>query len=136
MTQILLLTNDGIGTALLETARNTLGNLPKNVENIPITHHCQVQTVSEQVFEFIKNYKRNHHDLLILTDLFGSTPCNLARKFSTLSQNIAIVSGLNLPMLLRTLTYQHLPLQALQEKALSGGHDGILSCNTQAATHD
>ena len=59
----------------------------------------------------------------MLTDLVGATPCNLA---STLcNDNLLMVTGLNLPMLLRTCNYVDLPLPELSNKAIEGGIKSI-----------
>lgn len=65
-----------------------------------------------------------------MTDLFGATPCNISQNL-THENELKIVSGLNLPMLLRTLNYAHLPLSELTQKAISGGIEGIKSCSHQ-----
>ena len=65
--------------------------------------------------------------VLILTDMYGSTPGNIA---CALGQNnrVAVVAGLNLPMLVRVLNYPQLDLHTLAEKAESGGRIGIVPC--------
>jgi len=62
--------------------------------------------------------------VLVLTDLYGSTPSNIAQKLIA-QRNVHVVSGLNLSMLIRILNYPQLPLLELSEKAVSGGKDGI-----------
>ena len=63
--------------------------------------------------------------VLVLTDAYGSTPSNIACRLGARRQ-VAVVTGLNLPMLLRVLNYPALPLDELKEKAVSGGRDGVL----------
>ena len=65
---------------------------------------------------------------LILTDMYGSTPSNIACDTSE-RHDIRIVSGLNLPMLIRVLNYPHLSLNELEQKAITGGQDGVVSCH-------
>ncbi len=62
--------------------------------------------------------------LLVLTDVYGATPDNLARYFST-ECNARVVSGINLPMLLRVLNYADQSLEQLCETALTGGIKGV-----------
>jgi PTS system ascorbate-specific IIA component len=66
--------------------------------------------------------------ILILTDMFGSTPSNIACAVSD-REDIRIVSGLNLPMLIRVLNYPTLSLDELENKAVSGGQEGIVRCH-------
>jgi PTS system ascorbate-specific IIA component len=68
------------------------------------------------------------HGILILTDMFGSTPSNIACAVSDRT-DIRVVSGLNLPMLIRVLNYPALNLEELEIKALSGGQEGVVRCH-------
>jgi mannose PTS system EIIA component len=62
---------------------------------------------------------------LVLTDMFGATPCNIAQKLVDGVKSRLIV-GVNLPMLVRTMTYRHEPLDALVARALAGGAQGVM----------
>lgn len=63
---------------------------------------------------------------LVLTDIFGATPCNVAQKLVD-GVTTKLVAGVNLPMLLRTVTYCHESLDALVARALAGGTQGVMS---------
>jgi PTS system ascorbate-specific IIA component len=67
-------------------------------------------------------------DVLILTDVMGATPCNVAQKMVD-GVHSQLVAGANLPMLLRTVNYQDETLNQLTLRALSGG----TQCITQVA---
>ena len=62
---------------------------------------------------------------LVLTDVFGATPCNVAQKVVD-GTHSKLVSGVNLPMLLRTVNYRHEPLDVLVARALAGGTQGVM----------
>jgi PTS system ascorbate-specific IIA component len=62
--------------------------------------------------------------VLVLTDLFGSTPSNIAARLLD-SSRTRVVTGINLPMLIRVLNYPQLDLASLAAKAVSGGLDGV-----------
>ena len=62
---------------------------------------------------------------LVLTDVFGATPCNVAQKVVD-GMRAKLVAGVNLPMLLRTVNYRHEPLDVLVARALSGGAQCIM----------
>jgi PTS system ascorbate-specific IIA component len=62
---------------------------------------------------------------LVLTDVFGATPCNIAQKVVDGTQS-KLVAGVNLPMLLRTINYRHEPLDVLVARALAGGTQSIM----------
>ena len=63
--------------------------------------------------------------VLILADVLGATPCNVAQRLVD-GQRTQLVTGVNLPMLLRALTYRHEPLPSMRDKALAGGTQGIM----------
>ncbi len=63
--------------------------------------------------------------VLILTDMYGGTPANIAAKL-LIPGRIEGIAGINLPMLIRTLTYRDRPLSTLVVKAVSGGCEGVL----------
>lgn len=62
--------------------------------------------------------------VLVLTDIYGATPDNLARYFGE-QCNAVVISGVNLPMLLRVLNYPAQSLQQLCDTAVSGARSGI-----------
>jgi len=63
--------------------------------------------------------------VLILTDVFGATPCNVAQKLSD-GVRARLITGVNLPMLLRTVSYRHESLEALVARAMIGGTQGVI----------
>lgn len=64
-------------------------------------------------------------DTLVLTDVFGATPCNVAQKVVG-GAHARLVAGVNLPMLLRTVNYRHESLDMLVARALAGGSQCIM----------
>src|SRR5438128_1910409 len=62
---------------------------------------------------------------LVLTDVFGATPCNVAQKLVD-GVRSRLITGVNLPMLLRTVSYRHETLDALVARAMVGGTQGIM----------
>ncbi len=78
---------------------------------------------------------------LVLTDLFGATPCNVAQKLVD-GLNSRLIAGVNLPMLLRAITYRNESLDALVARALAGGTQGVMQVavtapqNQQRKPHD
>jgi PTS system ascorbate-specific IIA component len=63
--------------------------------------------------------------LLVLTDIFGATPANVAQKLVT-GSHAKLIAGVNLPMLLRSVCYRHEPLDTLVTRALAGGTQGVM----------
>jgi PTS system ascorbate-specific IIA component len=78
---------------------------------------------------------------LVLTDMFGATPCNIAQKLVD-GVNSRLIAGVNLPMLMRAVTYRNEPLDALVARALAGATQGVMQVavtapqNQQRKIHD
>ncbi len=64
-------------------------------------------------------------ETLVLTDVFGATPANVAQKLAD-GQRVRVVAGVNVPMLWRALNYAHLPLEELANRAMIGGSQGVM----------
>jgi PTS system ascorbate-specific IIA component len=71
--------------------------------------------------------------VLVLSDLIGATPCNLAS--STTHHNTIVVTGLNLPMLIRVYNYRERPLQELARIAQEGAQNGIFQLSHDNCTN-
>jgi PTS system mannose-specific IIA component len=63
--------------------------------------------------------------VLVLTDIFGATPSNVAQKLVD-GVTSRLITGVNLPMLLRAVSYRHEPLDALVARAVIGGTQGVM----------
>lgn len=63
--------------------------------------------------------------VLVLTDVFGATPCNVAQRLVD-GVRSRLVAGVNLPMLLRAISYRNEPLDALVQRAIMGGTSGVM----------
>lgn len=62
---------------------------------------------------------------LVLTDMFGATPCNVAQKLVD-GVNSRLVAGVSLPMLMRAVTYRNESMDALVARTLAGGTQGVM----------
>lgn len=128
---LFLLTHQNLGDTLLQTARSMLGDLPGACEALAMSQTDDpdhVEAKARARLEIIDSGS----GVLILTDMFGSTPANVAGRLAR-SGNRRVIAGINLPMLVRVLNYRDLPLAELVNKALSGGHDGILLCDQECS---
>lgn len=123
---VLLLTHAPLGTALLAVARQILGAVPARVATVEFDHApCAAETRARAgrcLIEIDQGY-----GVLVLTDMIGATPSNIAAALG--DQGIAYrwIAGVNLPMLLRVINYPDLALQDLCDVAESGAHAGVVS---------
>lgn len=120
---ILLMTHPGVGSALLHTATRILGVCPMRTKCLEVPVGAEIETLLEKAAEYLVDLDSGE-GVLVLCDLFGATPSNLACRLTDTGRAM-VVSGLNLPMLLRVFNYPDEMLLALAEKAAEGGIRGI-----------
>jgi mannose PTS system EIIA component len=70
---------------------------------------------------------------LVMSDVLGATPCNVAQQLISGSQ-MKCIAGASLPMLLRAITYWQEPLSVMAEKALAGATQGAIAVQASIAT--
>jgi mannose PTS system EIIA component len=121
---ILLLTHESMGDALIETARHLLGRISLKVDAFAIPPGSDVDHAVTAAAARVRALDAGD-GVLILTDVFGATPSNVAEKIAPLVVQVQRVSGLNLPMLLRVLNYPEQSLAELATTAEHGGRVGI-----------
>ncbi|HET6631946.1 MAG TPA: PTS fructose IIA subunit family protein [Rhodanobacteraceae bacterium] len=125
---VLLMTHEAIGPALVTAARHVLGRLPLAVDAFEVPADAEPNAMLHEGAEHARKLDGGD-GVLVLTDVFGATPCNVARRLDELGVRLRCVPGLNLPMLLRVLNYADRPLEELADVAASGGRSGIFVDN-------
>lgn len=134
MPAILLITHEGLGEVLLQTATKTMGQCPLPVRTLSVPYDSDPETLTAEAAKLAQQLDSGN-GVLILTDLYGSTPSNIACRLHQPGR-IQVVAGVNLPMLLRVFNYATLDLDELSEKAASGGRNGIVECSKEeSGTH-
>jgi PTS system mannose-specific IIA component len=124
---LLIITHNQIGTELIATASSILGNKLPPIQSISVPAELDPADMggyADQIRDTIINLTSNQ-ELLIFTDIFGATPNNLARYFAN-DLSAEVVSGVNLPMLLRVLNYCQQDLGQLVVTAIEGAKKGIV----------
>lgn len=121
---VLLLTHEAMGAALVSAARHVLGRLPLPLDVIEMDPAADPDDTLTVAAHHARDLDHGE-GVLVLTDLYGATPCNVAQRLPSLGFNMHCVSGLNLPMLLRVLNYPEQSLDELAQTAASGGRGGI-----------
>ncbi len=123
---ILLVTHTGIGTALVAIASGMLrGNLPLKVEAFEVPFDGDPEALLPQASAALRRVDGGE-GVLILTDLYGASPSNLAARLSRLGTPARRVSALSLPMLMRVMNYAELPLEELPAVAAAGARNGVI----------
>ena len=129
---ILIVSHNQIGTELINTARQMLSSCPLPTKVISIGIDDSPNSIQHQFDAELAGLDQGN-GILLLTDMFGSTPSNIACAISD-RDDIRVVSGLNLPMLIRIYNYPNLSLDDLEKKAISGGREGIVRCHCTGYT--
>lgn len=124
---LLLVTHEGIAQSLLNTAQKMLRACPLHTLVLEVPLDADTQDIQQQGEKYLAQLQQGD-GVLILTDLYGGTPSNIGHRLLN-NDNIEMVSGINLPMLIRVLNYPNLNLHDMAHKALSGGRDGVLLCD-------
>lgn len=133
MVGILIVAHGTLGESLIHCASHVLGSRPMHLMQVGVTVHDDPQQLLPQAVKLVKQL--DHGDgVLILTDLFGATPANLALKL-LVAGRVEGVAGVNLPMLVRALTYRNEPLRVVVSKAISGGVEGVMHMPAGSAEH-
>jgi len=130
---LLLITHEGIASNMLSTAKNMLGVCPLATRALEVPLDTSPEEIIIQAQIYIKTLDQGN-GVLILTDLYGSTPSNIGGQL-LVNSGLRLVAGLNLPMLVRLLNYPQLDLEKMTQKALSGGKDGIILYETKSNKH-
>jgi len=128
MTGIVIVVHTPLGGALLDCASHVLGKVD-GISVHDILPDDMPDDVAPRVLADILRADRGD-GVLVLTDLVGATPANIAKRAvaDAQSQGVSccVVAGLNTPMLLRAVTNRNLSLSDIREKALAGGMQGCL----------
>ncbi len=124
MIGILIITHGVLGESLLDCAAHVLGKVPEQLATLAVSTHDAPNNLLPKALDLVA--KLNSGDgVLVLSDMYGATPCNIVAKL--LQPGVVEgVAGVNLPMLVRAMTYRHEPLATLVEKAVSGGREGVV----------
>lgn len=122
---IILVTHMDYGSTLLRAAEFIAGPV-QDCTCIQIDSSVAVEDSVYRLQEAVK-ILNNGLGVLVLTDMFGGTPTNLSLSLMGSEKNVEVLTGVNLPMLLRVLQNRELPLSELSELALAAGCEGIIA---------
>jgi len=121
-TGVLLVTHQGIGSTMLQVARQIMNTSLDHVDYLEVGFDADTIELAQALENRLSRVEQGA-GVLILSDLIGATPCNLASNPAR--QNTLVVTGLNLPMLIRVYNYRERPLQELARIAQEGAQNGI-----------
>jgi PTS system ascorbate-specific IIA component len=124
MIGILVIAHGTLGESLVHCASHVLNKRPARLRQLGITAQDDPLLLLPQARALVKELD-DGSGVLILSDMYGGTPSNIAAKL-LVPGRVEGVAGVNLPMLIRALTYRDRPLATLILKAVSGGCEGVM----------
>ncbi|MFA6313021.1 MAG: PTS fructose transporter subunit IIA [Sterolibacterium sp.] len=125
MIGLFLITHSSFGESLIQCACHVLNHRPRQIVQLGVAAQDDPQDALPLACEMLKLVDSGE-GVLVLTDIYGASPANVALKLLEPGR-VEGVAGVNLPMLLRALTYRDKGMKILLTKAISGGRDGVLN---------
>jgi PTS system ascorbate-specific IIA component len=122
---------------MLGFAEHAFGVMPERVRAVDIPPYEDTKASFDRVLKEAYGVNTGK-GVLILTDVMGATPANVASKLealgplSGLDAPVIVLAGLNLPMLMRCISHRGEGIEDLAHKALQGGQNGILRLGSKA----
>jgi mannose PTS system EIIA component len=124
MIGILIIAHGTLGESLIHCASHVLNKRPSRLRQLGITAQDDPLLLLPQARALVKELDTGS-GVMILSDMYGGSPSNIAQKL-LVPGKVEGVAGVNLPMLIRVLTYRDKPLATVLTKAVSGGCEGVM----------
>lgn len=131
MIGVLIIAHDNLGDSLLRAVSHVLGGRPAQFDVLSVTASDDPMVLLPRAREQAEHLDTGE-GVLVFSDIYGATPSNLAVKLLR-PGHVAVVAGVNLPMLVRAFTYRTRDLDTMVTKAVSGGCEGVLQVETGSA---
>ena len=125
MIGILLVTHGTYGEALIQNVCLVLIKRPSRIAQLGVAAQDDPLDLLP-LAKLLLNEVDGGEGVLVMTDIYGASPSNLAMKLLEAGR-IEGVAGVNLPMLLRAITYREKGMETMLAKAVSGGRDGVMN---------
>ena len=122
-THILIISHAPLASALKACVLHVYPEVAESVLAMDVPPDAPLESLVATARQLIASI--HSENVLVLTDVFGATPCNVALKIVD-GYRSRLVAGVNFPMLLRTVNYRHEPLDVLVERAIAGGTQCIM----------
>lgn len=124
MAGILIITHYGLGESLAECAAHILGRSTPNLRFLAVNKQDDPDAMVLRSVKLVAELD-DGGGVLVLTDIFGGTPSNIAHRL-IVPGRVEAVAGINVPMLVRALCYSQQDLSVVVSKAVTGGLEGVM----------
>ncbi|MFY9477962.1 MAG: PTS fructose transporter subunit IIA [Aquabacterium sp.] len=127
MPGLLIIAHAPLASALKLAARHTFAEAAERIETLDVLPGLTLEEIEAQARVLLARAQDTdpRHEALVLTDVFGATPCNVVQRLADGVQ-VKVITGANVPMLWRAMNYAHEPLETLITRALAGGTQGVM----------
>lgn len=125
MAELLIIAHAPLASALRRVAQHVFPERAHRLACLDVTGEESFEAVEAR----LKASLPSSGEVLILTDVFGATPCNVAMRVAD-GQRARVVTGVNVPMLWRALGYVDEPLDNLVARAVAGATQGVMQLAT------
>ncbi|MEO1766562.1 PTS sugar transporter subunit IIA [Thiobacter aerophilum] len=132
MIGILIIAHGALGESLIHCASHVFGSRPPRLRQLGVSVHDEPAALLPQARALVAELD-DGSGVLVLSDIYGATPCNIGCRLLQPGK-VEVVAGVNLPMLVRALTYREQPLSVVVEKAISGGREGVIEVSREACS--
>lgn len=122
-TALFFITHPGIASNLIEVAEAIIKSASSNIAYQEVPMDASLEQVTDDIENKISALD-TVNGIIFITDIYGGTPSNIAKNQAE-KYDSALISGVNLPMMVRLLNYRNEPEKILIDKAIDGGHTGI-----------
>ncbi len=120
---LFFISHEGIASNLLKMGEAILQKKNSNLDYLEVPMDASVDSMLENIEKKLSQLDTTQ-GLLVITDIYGGTPSNIAQKVADKHQT-DLISGINLPMVIRLLNYRNKSQSSLLQKALDGAKKGI-----------
>ena len=124
MIGVLIVAHDQLAESLVRAVTHVLGSRPAQFETLSVAASDDPLNLLPAARDQVSRLDTGE-GVLIFSDIFGATPCNLATKLVQPGR-VEAIAGVNLPMLVRAFTYRTRGMDTMMRKAVSGGCEGVL----------
>lgn len=140
MNRIFIIAHAPLASALRASALHVFPDAAAHIAALDVQPNVpreETQASAEILMQELSVHQRSatkKSNILVLTDIFGATPCNVAQGLVD-GIHSQLIAGVNLPMLVRAMTYRQESLDVLVSRAVTGGIQGVMAVAITAPQH-
>lgn len=124
MFRFLLITHGNLGQSLVECVENNLQKKCNNIIDIISLNSSNIDVTRKELDIYVN--KNKDCEIIILTDLYGASSSNIVKKHTS-QENVYAISGLNLPMLMKAVTFNTNDVQIMVDEIIKCGNKSIIN---------